>query len=199
MSKSIRINKQRGYTVIPNGLLPEGNISARAWGIYAYLLSRPDGWVIHVRQLQKVFTEGREAIYTAMRQLRDAGLLEMESYKEPGMPPKQRFVMADMEELLRKSPDTDSWDTGNRDTGNRDTGFRGLNHDLLKTNKENSHLPTSLRSVEDKDLNQNPRLSDVSLSSAENDFSGEEEDEKNVEEIKNQIFKSLGMKRRKAS
>lgn len=132
MSESTRIPERRGYTVIPNGLLPEGSISARAWGLYAYLLSRPPGWVIHVRQLQQVFKEGREAIYAALRQLRDVGLLEMESYKEPGQPPKQRFVLADVDKLLTSSPNTESWDTVNRDAGNRDTGSRDLNHYLLK-------------------------------------------------------------------
>lgn len=119
MSKYTRISKQRGYTVIPNGLLPEGEISARAWGIYAYLLSRPEGWVIHVRQLQQIFTEGRDAIYTAMKQLREAGLLEMESYQEPGQPPKKRYVMVNIEELLQKPPNTDSQDTGNQDLKSR--------------------------------------------------------------------------------
>lgn len=132
MSESTRIPKRRGYTVIPNGLLPEGSITARAWGVYAYLLSRPPGWVVHVRQLQKVFKEGREAIYTALRQLREAGLLEMESYKEPGQPPKQRFVLSDVDELITQSPDTDSRDTANWDAGNRDTGSRDLNQYLLK-------------------------------------------------------------------
>jgi hypothetical protein len=103
--------------------------------------------VIHVRQLQKVFKEGREAIYTALRQLRDAGLLEMESYKEPGKPPKQRFVLADIDDLLSTSPDTDSWDAGKRDQGNRDTGSRGLNQYLLKSgskkvNTDNNHSAT---------------------------------------------------------
>ena len=119
MSKYTRISKQRGYTVIPNGLLPEGEVSARAWGIYAYLLSRPEGWVIHVRQLQTIFTEGRDAIYTAMKQLRGAGLLEMESYQEPGQPPKKRYVMVNVEELLQKPPNTDSQDTGNQDRKSR--------------------------------------------------------------------------------
>ena len=119
MTGSIRVPKRRGYTVIPNGLLPEGEVSARAWGIYAYLLSRPEGWVIHVRQLQTIFTEGRDAIYTAMKQLRGAGLLEMESYQEPGQPPKKRYVMVNVEELLQKPPNTDSQDTGNQDRKSR--------------------------------------------------------------------------------
>lgn len=143
MSKSIRIDKRRGYTVIPNGLLPEGKITARAWGIYAYLLSRPDGWVIHVRQLQKVFKEGREAIYTALRQLREAGLLEMESYKEPGQPPKQRFILADLGSLLANLPDAGFRDTANRDAGSRDLNQYLLKPELTESNKNNNHPPSS--------------------------------------------------------
>lgn len=133
MSESIRIPKRRGYTTIPNGLLPEGQISARAWGIYAYLLSRPPEWKIHVRQLQNVFKEGRDAIYAAMKQLRDVGLLEMESYQQSGQPPKKRYVLADVDALLIPSPNTDSQDTAFQDPGLPDTGNQDLNHYLLKS------------------------------------------------------------------
>lgn len=187
MSKSIRINKKRGYTVIPNGLLPEGKITARAWGIYAYLLSRPNGWVIHVRQLQQIFKEGRDAIYAAMKQLREVGLLEMESYREPGQPPKKRYVMADIEAILgpdsgkpdtgnqdKASPDPDSQDTGFQDTGNQDRKSRTLTT-TDKTTPENNQLPASLRSVEPKDLSQKNPVLEVPLSSVPDNFSGDEE------------------------
>ena len=187
MSKSIRINKQRGYTVIPNGLLPEGKISARAWGIYAYLLSRPDGWVIHVRQLQQVFTEGRDAIYSAMKQLREAGLLEMESYREDRQPPKKRYVLVDLEKLLEPLPDTetqnntplpdtDSPDTGFQDTGNQDLKSRALTT-TDKPSTENNQPPISLRSMEEKELTQTNPVPEVPLRMEENEFFGDEEKE----------------------
>lgn len=216
MSKSIRINKRRGYTVIPNGLLPEGKITARAWGIYAYLLSRPEGWVIHVRQLQQVFTEGRDAIYTAMRQLRDVGLLEMESYQEDGQPPKKRYVLVDIEAILgdlpdpgfqdtgnqdKGSPDTDSQDTGLPDTGNQDRKSRTLTTTDISTT-ENSHLIASLRSAEDKDLNQKNPLGNVPLSRENRLFLVEDENFENDDAKERAIdaaFAALGRKRNKVS
>lgn len=110
---SIRIpDTLRGYTVIPNGLLPTGedrSISARSWGIYVYLLSRPPGWECRVRHLQNVFTEGRDALYTALRELVDTGLMVKETYLDKGMP-RQRYALSD-------SPDADSQDPGRPDAG----------------------------------------------------------------------------------
>lgn len=55
----------------------------------------------------------------------------MESYKEPGPPPKKRYVLVDVDALLSKSPSPDSQDTVIQDTGNPDTVFQDLNQYLL--------------------------------------------------------------------
>lgn len=107
---SIRIGSRRGYTTIPNGLLPTGQLSARAWGVYVYLLSRPPGWECRVYHLQNVFTEGRDAIYAALRELVASGLMVKETVKPAGKPPVQRFALPD-------EPDTEKPDTAQPDTG----------------------------------------------------------------------------------
>ena len=49
-------------------------ISTRAFALYLYLLfADPE---ISARQLSKVFKEGRDAMATALKELREAGLLE---------------------------------------------------------------------------------------------------------------------------
>ena len=111
---TIRTPKRNGYTVVPNGVLPEGKISARSWGLYVYLLSRPPGWEIRTSQLQKVFAEGRDAIYTALKGLVAADLMRLESYRTPEGLPRKRYVMIAPEESL-KSPNTGFQDTGNQD------------------------------------------------------------------------------------
>ena len=87
----ITVPKRSGYTVIPNGVLPEGQISARAWGVYAYLLSRPDGWIIRVPHLQTVFKEGRGAIYSAIHELCELGLMVKTTDVIQGGTPVTRF------------------------------------------------------------------------------------------------------------
>lgn len=115
---NVRAAKKHGYTVVPNGVLPEGKkISARAWGLYVYLLSRPDGWKTHAKQLSSVFSEGVGAIYTALQNLVDAGLMVKVEYYEGGLK-RQRYEQVSPEEILN-SPDTDFRDLGNRDLENR--------------------------------------------------------------------------------
>lgn len=113
----IKVRKQRGYTVVYNDMLPAGQITARAWGIYVYLLSRPDGWETRVSHLQTVFSEGRDAIYTALRSLADLGLMTREEFIDNGLRRTRYVIDADQAETPGQAPDTDSQDTGNPEPG----------------------------------------------------------------------------------
>lgn len=118
----IKVSRRRGYTLIYNDLLPDdGSLSARAWGIYVYLAGRPDGWETRAGHLSKVFKEGRDAIYTALRELVDAGLMAKEPYDDKGLR-RIRYVL-DVDEARPGPafPDTDSQDPGNPDAGTPDT------------------------------------------------------------------------------
>lgn len=154
-SETIRTPKRIGYTVVPNGVLPEGKLSARAWGLYVYLLSRPPGWEIRVPHLETVFSEGRDAIYTAMKQLVVVGLMTMESYRTPEGQPRKRYVMIAPEKAT-SNPDTDSQDTGNPNPGKpcvtiTDVNQAGSEPSLNGSTSENKfsdrikelHAPTS--------------------------------------------------------
>lgn len=133
----VRVAKRSGYTIIPNGLLPEGKISARSWGIYAYLLSRPDGWEVRASHLATVFKEGRDAIYKALKELVAAGLMELESYRNEDGLPRKRYVLLSPESVLYP-PNTAFQDTAFQDTENTgevitDLTTTELNQDLSVT------------------------------------------------------------------
>lgn len=127
-STGIKINKKRGYTVVFNDQLPEGKVSARAWGVYVYLLSRPDGWECRVSHLRSVFTEGRDAIYTTLKELAEIGLMGKETYLDKGMKRSRYVLNADSSgpvengQTRRSAPDTGFQDPGNPDTGSQDAG-----------------------------------------------------------------------------
>lgn len=61
------------FAQIPNALLRDEGLSARARGVLCYMLSHADGFEITRSLLNSAFTEGREALDTALRELRDAG------------------------------------------------------------------------------------------------------------------------------
>lgn len=121
----IKVNRRRGYTVVYNDLLPtDGSLSARAWGIYVYLVGRPDGWETRVGHLRSVFKEGRDALYSALAELVAADLMEKESIVEAGLRRTRYVVNADPVEsqTRRSAPDTDSQDSGNPEPGSQDAG-----------------------------------------------------------------------------
>lgn len=106
----IVVHRKRGYTVVYNDLLPDGGrLSARAWGIFVYLLGRPDGWTCRASHLATVFKEGRDAIYTALSELAALELMEREPYYEGNLRRVRYALHADPEPHKRRSaPETDS-------------------------------------------------------------------------------------------
>lgn len=68
----------RNFTIILNEVLQRNDISARAKGIYAYLMSLPDDWEIHKNELFQHFSEGRDALNHAFKELIEAGYIKAE-------------------------------------------------------------------------------------------------------------------------
>jgi len=83
MSEAGIETRRRSYTMIFDDLRAPG-MSARAWGVYAYLSSRPDGWITRIGDLCHQFKEGRDALWTAVHELADLGLLAKVTYLEEG-------------------------------------------------------------------------------------------------------------------
>ena len=72
-------NRHR-YTVIDSAALEDASISFEAKGVLAYLLSKPDGWLIHQEHLSRVGGIGRHKIMRIFSELKKAGYI---AYKKP--------------------------------------------------------------------------------------------------------------------
>ena len=72
----IRRENTDNYTVICNQCLRDEKITARAKGIFAYLMTLPDDWKVYKTELYKHFKEGRDALTTAFAELEEAGYVE---------------------------------------------------------------------------------------------------------------------------
>jgi hypothetical protein len=71
----IKIEKNKNYTVVYNEIFKNPNISARAKGIYAYIMTLPPDWNLILTHLYKQFSEGRDAIKKALAELESYGYI----------------------------------------------------------------------------------------------------------------------------
>jgi len=74
-------NKTENYTIVSNEIFQRSDISARAKGIYAYIMTLPDDWKLYKSELYTHFSEGRDAIDSAFKELENLGYIMMEKTK----------------------------------------------------------------------------------------------------------------------
>lgn len=69
----IRQQRRTTFTVVDNESIKDERLSLRAKGLHLVLLSKPDHWEFSSERLAAECREGRDAIRTALRELREAG------------------------------------------------------------------------------------------------------------------------------
>ncbi|MGL5910611.1 MAG: hypothetical protein ACRCZP_11460 [Phycicoccus sp.] len=76
---STGLRKRTGFFVqIPRDSIRDTRLSLRARGLLAYLLDRPEGWIVRSETIARDAPEGREAIRSALRELGAAGYYRLE-------------------------------------------------------------------------------------------------------------------------
>lgn len=81
------LRKQRrahAFVAVPSTTIRDRRLSFRARGVLAWLLDQPDGWDVRAAVIAGQGTEGRDAIETALRELRAAGYYRLERRQLPG-------------------------------------------------------------------------------------------------------------------
>ena len=73
LSEIIRIKKAKNYVVMDKGFFEDKRLSFKAKGILGYLLSRPDNWKVIVADLVEQSTDGKSAVYSALKELKECG------------------------------------------------------------------------------------------------------------------------------
>lgn len=102
----------KGFTLLDNRGLTCPDISFRATGLWAYIKSKPDDWEIAVSHLAKQKSEGRDAIYKAIAELIDAGLVVKTQSRVGGRFGEFSYDFYDFPQTpLPEKPDTAKPDT----------------------------------------------------------------------------------------
>jgi hypothetical protein len=175
----LRVKRTKGYTTIPNSTLCDHRLSFRARGVLAFLLAKPDDWETRTTDLPEHGREGRDAVRTALKELRDLGYMdqEREQYRDDETGKwlwRTVTIVRDFPEPENPTsevvPETDSqssetsWDISTRQGASED-GFSGA--PLLS-----NYLTTSSEVVNEKTTSSPPRRSARSEPGEVEDVSG---------------------------
>lgn len=69
------------FGVAPNVLLNDSSISLKAKGLYTYLQSKPDDWDFSGHRIKNDSSDGRDGVYSALKELEEAGYLRRVKYQ----------------------------------------------------------------------------------------------------------------------
>ena len=69
----VKREKSKNYTTISNVFLRDKNLSIKAKGLLAVVMSLPEDWDFTINGICSVLKEGKTAIYSAIQELKDCG------------------------------------------------------------------------------------------------------------------------------
>jgi hypothetical protein len=72
---TIRVANRERFTIVSNATVRDKKLSFRARGVLTWLLSQPDDWRCDATVIAANGTEGRDAVRTALRELKDLGYI----------------------------------------------------------------------------------------------------------------------------
>lgn len=83
-------NKDHPFVMISKSLIQDKDLSLKARGLMAFLLSKPDDWEIYITQLASSLKEHRETITKVMNELIEAGYCNRKKHFRTGGQPRIR-------------------------------------------------------------------------------------------------------------
>lgn len=66
-------NKENPYAQLSKSVINDSNLSFKALGLWTWVMSKKDNWVFYVEQIAKERKEGKDAIYSAIKELQSNG------------------------------------------------------------------------------------------------------------------------------
>jgi biotin operon repressor len=131
---------ESNFSVMSNAVIRDSRLSYRARGVLLEILSRPDNWRVSGDSLARSGKEGRDAILTALKELRDCGYIRMvRERKEDGTFVTNNYVYDTPQDVVPRpeNPTTDSVQTPSPEkpsTGKPQSDYQGILEELSKKN-----------------------------------------------------------------
>ena len=146
------------FTILSNEFLRDENLSLKAKGLLAYILSLPDDWKIYFEEIEKHHRDGKASLRSAWKELESNGYARTLRKTDP----ETKAVKEWYKEVSDfKKPDSDFPDVAFPDLAFPDVGNQQLlNTNIQNTEKQNTdNKKTTTLSDENSGLSQ--KLSDI--------------------------------------
>lgn len=103
----IKVKLQENFVVLSIHPLEDETLSFKAKGLWAYCMSRPKDWQFHVSHLAKVSKDGIDGVYSALKELINAGYCRRTQKNENGKFGKYDYEISFQAEFKKSLPQRD--------------------------------------------------------------------------------------------
>lgn len=146
------VKRENPFVQLDKEYIGNGTLSLKATGLLTYILSRPDGWKIRMKDIQKRFNDGETSVRSAMNELLKNGYVhryqeraekgkfsewiydvyERPEYNPHYKPERENHVSAPKRDFPHSdNPNTDKPNSGNHEYINNDFSNNDLNNNDL--------------------------------------------------------------------
>lgn len=143
-----RMRFERDFTQLPNTWLRDENLSLKARGLLAMLMTHSEGWSVTIKSLAAAGQDGRAAIQTAVNELEQAGYLQRQQTRDNrGRLGHVWWEISDPAERrdYRGTPLLDFPSAENQPTGD-EVDYPSAENQPTVEEQVKEHLPRSLKS-----------------------------------------------------
>ena len=153
----LRKNNKEKYTVIPQNIILDSNLSLKDFGLLVKLLSLPDNWDFSVKGLEKIFAQdGKTSITTGLKNLEKYGYLTRTRKRDES----GKYI--DVEWIIREipinknveNPESENQDLENHAEENQPQ-YNTKEFNIKESNTNSNLRDTWKTETEKKDINKN--------------------------------------------
>ncbi len=139
--KLIRVKKDNNFTTINNEFIFNKNLSLKAKGLLCHILALPNDWTLYVEEVGNWHKDGKDAIYSAFKELTANGYMKREQIRQNGKFKGYDYIVFEkpnMEKPNTEKPNTEKPNTEKPNTENPQLLNTNNTKDLIKLNTNNS-------------------------------------------------------------
>lgn len=142
----IRVVHNKNYVVMNKTGLEDKNLSFKAKGLLAYLLSKPDNWKVNINHLAKIGPDGKTSVESGLKELEENKYL----YRIKKRNKEGKFEWESIvSEIPRKLPQPGFPDMDNPDMDNPELDNQHIINNEIISNKVASNYKDIMSSKED--------------------------------------------------